>query len=127
MKNKIFYSLLRTMFFNVKFFQIKIPRILLGNRCFKASFETDDEVNIIIRNFDNYSNKQMLCFNTELMRIDSITQYSEKESDMHLVNFMHRTVFPRKAYSDFKTRRMFNQFNLYIQYIILSFNYIYWR
>lgn len=61
------------------------------------------------------------------MRIDSMTQYSEKESDICLSNFMYRTVIPRKARSDFDTCKMFNQFNLYVHYIMFSFNYMYWR
>lgn len=127
MNNKTSFNLLSTMFFNINFYQLSIPRLLIGERCFKISFNTDSDSNILIKTYDDYSNRQVIYFNTKIMRVDSMTQYSEKESDIHLLNFMHRTVIPRKAYSDFETRRMFNQFNLYVHYIIFSFNYMYWR
>lgn len=86
-----------------------------------------NEPNLIIKTCDDYINKQVIYFNTNMMRIDSMTQYSEKESDICLSNFMYRTVIPRKAHSNFDACKMFNQFNLYVHYIMFSFNYMYWR
>lgn len=127
MKNKTSFNLLNDMFFNANFFQANIPKLLIGGRCFVIDFSYNDQSNIIIKTCDDYINKQVVYFNTKLMRTDSMTQYSEKESDIHLVNFMYRTVVPRKAYSDFETRKAFDQFNLYVHYVIFSFNYMYWR
>lgn len=127
MNDKILNDLLRNMFFNIHYFPVSVPGLIIGNRCFKIDISNDEKVNIFIRTYDDFSNRQVLCFNTDMIRVDSMTQYSEKESDICLSNFMYRTVIPRKAYSDFDTRRMFNQFNLYVHYIIFSFNYMYWR
>jgi hypothetical protein len=127
MKNKIIFSLLSKMFFNAAYYQLSVPKLLIGKRCFKVDFDINDGSGIIIRNYDNYSNQQTIYFNTQMMRVNSMTQYSEKESDICLSNFMYRTVILRKARSDFDTCKMFNQFNLYVHYIMFSFNYMYWR
>ena len=115
------------MFFNAAYYQLSVPKLLIGKRCFKVDFDINDGSGIIIRNYDNYSNQQTIYFNTQMMRVNSMTQYSEKESDICLSNFMYRTVILRKARSDFDTCKMFNQFNLYVHYIMFSFNYMYWR
>lgn len=127
MNDKTSFNLLSTMSFNINFFQVNIPKLLIGGRSFVFDFGYDNESNFIIRTCDDYINKQVIYFNTNVMRVDSMTQYSEKESDIYLLNFIHRTVIPRKAHSDFDTCKMFNQFNLYIHYIMFSFNYMYWR
>ena len=127
MNDKTSFSLLGTMFFNINFFQANIPKLLIGGRSFVFDFGYDNKSNLIIKTCDHYINKQVVYFNNNVMRVDSMTQYSEKESDMHLIGFMYRTVIPRKPYSDFDTRKMFNQLNLYIHYIMFSFNYMYWR
>lgn len=127
MNDKTSFNLLSAMFFNINFFQANIPKLLIGGRCFIIDFGYEDGPNFIIRTCDDYINKQVIYFNTNMMRVDSMTQYSEKESDICLSNFMYRTVIPRKAHSDFDTCKMFNQFNLYVHYIMFSFNYMYWR
>lgn len=127
MNNKTFYNLLRTMFFNASYYQLNAPGLLIGRRCFKIDFSINDGSGIVIRNYDNYLNQQTIYFNTRIMRIESMTEYSEMESNIHLIGLMHSVVVPKKARSDFETRRMFNQFNLYVQYIIFLFNYMYWR
>ena len=127
MNDKILNNLLRNMFFNIHYFPVSVPGLVIGNRCFKIDISDSEEVNILIRTYDDFSNKQVIYFNTNMMRVDSMTQYSEKESDIHLSNFMYRTVILRKPYSDFDARKMFNQFNLYVHYIMFSFNYMYWR
>jgi len=127
MNDKTSFNLLSTMFFNINFFQVNIPKLLIGGRSFVFDFGYDNELNLIIKTCDDYTNKQVVYFNTNMMRVDSMTQYSEKESDIYLVNFIHRTVIPRKAHSDFDTRMVFNQINLYMYYIMFSFNYMYWR
>lgn len=125
MKNKIIFSLLSKMFFNAAYYQLSVPKLLIGERCFKVDFDINDGSGIVIRNYDNYSNKQTIYFNTQMMRVESMTQYSERESDTNFKNIMYRTVIPRRAYSDFETRKVFDQFNLYVHYIMFSFNYMY--
>lgn len=127
MNDKISFSLLSAMSFNINFFQASIPKLSIGGRSFVFDFGYDNEPNLIIKTCDDYINKQVVYFNTNMMRVDSMTQYSEKESDICLSNFMYRTVILKKAHSDFETHRMFNQFNLYVHYIMFSFNYMYWR
>lgn len=127
MNDKTSFSLLSAMSFNINFFQVNIPKLLIGGRSFVLDFGYDNEPNLIIKTCDDYINKQVIYFNINMMRVDSMTQYSEKESDIHLIDFMYRTVIPKKAHSDFDTRKMFNQFNLYVHYIMFSFNYMYWR
>lgn len=127
MNDKTNFCLFSAMSFNVNFFQANIPKLLIGGRCFIIDFGYEDGSNLIIKTCDDYINKQVIYFNINVMRIDSMTQYSEKESDICLSNFMYRTVIPRKAHSDFDTCKMFNQFNLYVHYIMFSFNYMYWR
>lgn len=127
MNDKISFNLLSAMSFNINFFQASMPKLLIGGRSFVFDFGYDSEPNLIIKTCDDYINKQVIYFNTNMMRVDSMTQYSEKESDIHLIDFMYRTVIPRKVHSDFDTCKMFNQFNLYVHYIMFSFNYMYWR
>lgn len=127
MNDKTSFNLLSTMSFNINFFQANIPKLLIGGRSFVFDFGYDNGSNFIIKTCDDYINKQVVYFNTNMMRVDSMTQYSEKESDIHLSDFIYRTVIPRKAHSDFDTCKMFDQFNLYIHYIMFSFNYMYWR
>ena len=126
MNDKTKFSLLSTMYFNVNFFQADIPKLLIGGRCFIIDFGYEDGPNFIIRTCDNYTNKQVLYFNTDVTHIDSMTQYSEKESDIYLRNIIYRPIISR-TYSDFETSKVLDRFNLYVQYIILSFNYMYWR
>lgn len=127
MNDKTNFCLLSAMSFNVNFFQANIPKLLIGGRCFIIDFGYEDGPNLIIKTCDDYINKQVIYFNTNMMRVDSMTQYSEKGLDIHLPDFIHRTVIPRKTHSDFNTCKMFNQFNLYVHYIMFSFNYMYWR
>ena len=127
MNDKISFSLLSTMSFNINFFRANIPKLLIGGRCFIIDFGYEDGSNLIIKTCDDYINKQVVYFNTNVMRVDSMTQYSEKESDIQLLNFMYRTVIPRKAHSDFDTSKVLDRFNLYIHYIMFSFNYMYGR
>lgn len=127
MNDKTNFCLLSAMSFNVNFFQANIPKLLIGGRSFVFDFGYDNEPNLIIKTCDDYINKQVVYFNINMMRVDSMTQYSEKGLDIRLSDFIHRTVIPRKAHSDFNTCKMFNQFNLYVHYIMFSFNYMYWR
>lgn len=127
MNDKILNNLLRNMFFNIHYFPVSVPGLVIGNRCFKIDISDSEEVNILIRTYDDFSNKQVLSFNTDIMCIDSMTYYSEKESDITFMSFMHHVVIPKKPYSDFDTCMVFNQINLYVQYIMFSFNYMYWR
>jgi len=127
MNDKTNFCLFSAMSFNVNFFQANIPKLLIGGRCFIIDFGYDNEPNLIIKTCDDYINKQVVYFNINMMRVDSMTQYSEKGLDIRLPDFIHRTVIPRKAHSDFNTCKMFNQFNLYVHYIMFSFNYMYWR
>lgn len=127
MNDKTNFCLFSAMFFNINFFQANIPKLLIGGRSFVFDFGYEDGSNLIIKTCDDYINKQVIYFNTNMMRIDSMTQYSEKESDICLSNFMYRTVIPNKVCSEFDTYKVLKQFNLYVQYIILSFNLMYWR
>ena len=127
MNDKTSFNLLSVMFFNINFFRANIPKLLIGGRSFVFDFGYEDGSNLIIKTCDDYINKQVIYFNTNMMRVDSMTQYSEKGLDIRLPDFIHRTVIPRKAHSDFDTCKMFNQFNLYVHYIMFSFNYMYWR
>ena len=127
MKDKTSFNLLSTMFFNINFFRANIPKLLIGGRSFVFDFGYENGSNLIIKTCDDYINKQVIYFNTNMMHVDSMTQYSEKGLDICLSDFMYRTVIPRKPYSNFDTQKMFNQFNLYIHYIMFSFNYMYWR
>lgn len=127
MNDKTSFGLLSAMSFNINFFQANIPKLLIGRRSFVFDFSYYNESNLIIKTCDDYANKQVVYFSINVMRVNSMTQYSEKESDIHLSDFMYRTVIPRKAHSDFDTCKMFNQFNLYVHYIMFSFNYMYWR
>lgn len=108
MNDKTSFHLLSAMSFNIKFFQANIPKLLIGGRSFVFDFGYEDGSNLIIKTCDDYINKQVIYFNINVMRVDSMTQYSEKESDICLSNFMYRTVIPRKAHSDFDTCKMFN-------------------
>lgn len=127
MKNKTSSRLLSAMFFNVSFFQSRIPTLIIGDRRFKVDFNVDDGANIIVRTYDNFLNEQIIFFSTRLMAIESMTQLSTKEEDALFSNLIHRTVIPRKLYSEFDTYKILKQFNLYVQYIIFSFNYMHWR
>lgn len=127
MKNKTSFSLLSTMFFNVSYFQATIPKLLIGNRCFKIDFNADDGSSLIVRTYDDFLNEQAIFFNIKNMRVESITVLSTGDQDVSFFNFIHRTVIPRKMHSDFDTCKILDQFNLYVQYIILSFNFMYWR
>lgn len=125
MKNKMSSSLLRTMFFNVSYFQAIVPKLFIGGRRFKIDFNNNDESSIIVKTYDNYLNEQIVFFSIKLMAVESITQLSTKENGMLLSNLIH--FVPNKVCSEFDTYKVLKQFNLYIQYIILSFNYMYWR
>lgn len=127
MNDKTSFSLLSIMFFNINFFRANIPKLLIGGRSFVFDFGYDNGQNLIIKTCDDYINKQIVYFNINIMRIDSMTQYSEKESDICFSNFMDCTVIPRKIHSDFETSKVLDRFNLYIHYIMFSFNYMYWR
>lgn len=125
MNDKMSSSLLRTMFFNVSYFQAIVPKLFIGGRRFKIDFNDNDESSIIVKTYDNYSNEQIVFFNTRLMAVESMTQLSTKENGMLLSNLIH--FVPNKVCSEFDTYKVLKQFNLYIQYIILSFNLMYWR
>lgn len=125
MKNKTKLSLLSTMFFNVSYFQAIVPKLFIGGRRFKNDFNNNDESSIIVKTYDNYLNEQIVFFNTRLMAVESITQLSTKENGMLLSNLIH--FVPNKICSEFDTYKVLKQFNLYVQYIILSFNLMYWR
>lgn len=125
MKNKMSSSLLRTMFFNVNYFQATVPKLFIGGRRFKIDFNDDDGSSIIVKTYDNYSNEQIVFFSIKLMAVESMTQLSTKENGMLLSNLIH--FVPNKVCSEFDTYKVLKQFNLYVQYIILSFNLMYWR
>lgn len=125
MNNKMSSSLLRTMFFNVSYFQAIIPKLFIGGRRFKIDFNNNDESSIIVKTYDNYLNEQIVFFSIKLMAVESMTQLSTKENGMLLSNIIH--FVPNKVCSEFDTYKVLKQFNLYVQYIILSFNLMYWR
>lgn len=125
MNDKMSSNLLRTMFFNVSYFQAIIPKLFIGGRRFKIDFNNNDESSIIVKTYDNYLNEQIVFFNTRLMAVESMTQLSTKENGMLLSNLIH--FVPNKICSEFDTYKVLKQFNLYVQYIIFSFNYMYWR
>ena len=125
MKNKMSSSLLRTMFFNVSYFQAIVPKLFIGGRRFKIDFNNDDESSIVVKTYDNYLNEQIVFFSIKLMAVESMTQLSMKENGMLLSNLIH--FVPNKVCSEFDTYKVLKQFNLYVQYIILSFNLMYWR
>ena len=125
MKNKISSSLLRTMFFNVNYFQATVPKLFIGGRRFKIDFNDDDGSSIIVKTYDNYLNEQIVFFSIKLMAVESMTQLSTKENGMLFSNLIH--FVPNKVRSEFDTYKVLKQFNLYVQYIILSFNLMYWR
>ena len=125
MKNNMSSSLLRTMFFNVNYFQATVPKLFIGGRRFKIDFNDDDGSSLIVKTYDNYSNEQIVFFSTRLMAVESMTQLSTKENGMLLSNLIH--FVPNKICSEFDTYKVLKQFNLYVQYIILSFNLMYWR
>lgn len=125
MKNKMSSSLLRTMFFNVSYFQAIVPKLFIGGRRFKIDFNNNDESSIIVKTYDNYLNEQIVFFSIKLMAVESMTQLSTKENGMLFSNLIH--FVPNKICSEFDTYKVLKQFNLYVQYIILSFNLMYWR
>lgn len=125
MNDKMSSSLLRTMFFNVSYFQAIVPKLFIGGRRFKIDFNNNDESSIIVKTYDNYLNEQIVFFSIKLMAVESMTQLSTKENGMLLSNLIH--FVPNKICSEFDTYKVLKQFNLYVQYIILSFNYMYWR
>ena len=125
MNNKMSSSLLRTMFFNVSYFQAIVPKLFIGGRRFKIDFNNNDESSIIVKTYDNYLNEQIVFFSIKLMAVESMTQLSTKENGMLLSNLIH--FVPNKICSEFDTYKVLRQFNLYVQYIILSFNLMYWR
>lgn len=125
MKDKMSSSLLRTMFFNVSYFQAIVPKLFIGGRRFKIDFNSNDESSIIVKTYDNYLNEQIVFFSIKLMAVESMTQLSTKENGMLLSNLIH--FVPNKVYFEFDTYKVLKQFNLYVQYIILSFNLMYWR
>lgn len=125
MNDKMSSSLLRTMFFNVRYFQAIVPKLFIGGRRFKIDFNNNDESSIIVKTYDNYLNEQIVFFSIKLMAVESMTQLSTKENGMLLSNLIH--FVPNKVCSEFDTYKVLKQFNLYVQYIILSFNYMYWR
>ena len=118
-------SLLRIMFFNVNYFQATVPKLFIGGRRFKIDFNNNDESSIIVKTYDNYLNEQIVFFNTRLMAVESMTQLSTKENGMLLSNLIH--FVSNKICSEFDTYKVLKQFNLYVQYVILSFNLMYWR
>ena len=125
MNNKTKLSLLSTMFFNVSYFQTIVPKLFIGGRRFKIDFNNNDESSIIVKTYDNYLNEQIVFFSIKLMAVESMTQLSTKENGMLLSNLIH--FVPNKICSEFDTYKVLKQFNLYVQYIILSFNLMYWR
>lgn len=125
MNNKTKFSLLSTMFFNVNYFQATVPKLFIGGRRFKIDFNDNDGSSIIVKTYDNYSNEQIVFFSIKLMAVESMTQLSTKENGMLLSNLIH--FVPNKICSEFDTYKVLKQFNLYVQYIILSFNLMYWR
>lgn len=125
MNDKMSSSLLRTMFFNVRYFQAIVPKLFIGGRRFKIDFNDYDGSSLIVKTYDNYSNEQIVFFSIKLMAVESMTQLSTKENGMLLSNLIH--FVPNKVCSEFDTYKVLKQFNLYVQYIILSFNLMYWR
>ena len=125
MNNKTRVNLLNTMFFNVSYFQATVPKLFIGGRRFKIDFNDYDESSIIVKTYDNYSNEQIVFFSIKLMAVESMTQLSTKENGMLLSNLIH--FVPNKVCSEFDTYKVLKQFNLYVQYTILSFNLMYWR
>lgn len=125
MKDKMSSSLLRTMFFNVSYFQATVPKLFIGGRRFKINFNDDYGSSIVVKTYDNYLNEQIVFFSIKLMAVESMTQLSTKENGMLLSNLIH--FVPNKVCSEFDTYKVLKQFNLYVQYIILSFNLMYWR
>lgn len=125
MNDKMSSSLLRTMFFNVSYFQAIVPKLFIGGRRFKIDFNNNDESSIIVKTYDNYLNEQIVFFSIKLMAVESMTQLSTKENGMLLSNLIH--FVPNKICSEFDTYKVLKQFNLYVQYVILSFNLMYWR
>ena len=125
MNDKMSSSLLRTMFFNVSYFQAIVPKLFIGGRRFKINFNDNDESSIIVKTYDNYLNEQIVFFSVKLMAVESMTQLSTKENGMLFSNLIH--FVPNKICSEFDTYKVLKQFNLYVQYIILSFNLMYWR
>lgn len=125
MNDKMSSSLLRTMFFNVSYFQAIVPKLFIGSRRFKIDFNDNDGSSIIVKTYDNYLNEQIVFFSIKLMAVESMTQLSTKENGMLFSNLIH--FVPNKVCSEFDTYKVLKQFNLYVQYIILSFNYMYWR
>lgn len=125
MKDKTKLSLLSAMFFNVNYFQAIVPKLFIGGRRFKIDFNNNDESSIIVKTYDNYLNEQIVFFSIKLMAVESMTQLSTKENGMLLSNLIHFVL--NKVCSEFDTYKVLKQFNLYVQYIILSFNLMYWR
>ena len=125
MNNKTKFSLLSTMFFNVSYFQAIVPKLFIGGRRFKIDFNNNDESSIIVKTYDIYLNEQIVFFSIKLMAVESMTQLSTKENGMLFSNLIHFD--PNKICSEFDTYKVLKQFNLYVQYIILSFNLMYWR
>lgn len=125
MNNKTKLSLLSTMFFNVSYFQAIVPKLFIGGRRFKIDFNNNDELSIIVKTYDNYLNEQIVFFSKKLMAVESMTQLSTKENGMLFSNLIH--FVPNKVCSEFDTYKVLKQFNLYVQYVILSFNLMYWR
>lgn len=125
MNNKMSSSLLKIMFFNVSYFQAIVPKLFIGGRRFKIDFNNNDESSIIVKTYDNYLNEQIVFFSIKLMAVESMTQLSTKENGMLFSNLIH--FVPNKVCSEFDTYKVLKQFNLYVQYVILSFNLMYWR
>lgn len=125
MNDKTKLNLLSAMFFNVSYFQAIIPKLFIGGRRFKIDFNNNDESSIIVKTYDNYLNEQIVFFSIKLMAVESMTQLSTKENGMLFSNIIH--FVPNKVCSEFDTYKVLKQFNLYVQYIILSFNLMYWR
>lgn len=125
MNDKMSSSLLRTMFFNVSYFQAIVPELFIGGRRFKINFNDNYGSSIVVKTYDNYLNEQIVFFSIKLMAVESMTQLSTKENGMLFSNLIH--FVPNKICSEFDTYKVLKQFNLYVQYIILSFNYMYWR
>lgn len=113
------------MYFNIRYFQAIVPKLFIGGRRFKIDFNDDDGSSLIVKTYDNYSNEQIVFFSTRLMAVESMTQLSTKENYMLFSNLIH--FVPNKICSEFNTYKVLKQFNLYVQYVILSFNLMYWR
>ncbi|MBB1552764.1 MAG: hypothetical protein HG453_001035 [Clostridiales bacterium] len=113
------------MYFNVSYFQAIVPKLFIGGRRFKINFNDDYGLSIIVKTYDNYLNEQIVFFSIKLMAVESMTQLSTKENGMLLSNIIH--FVPNKVCSEFDTYKVLKQFNLYVHYVILSFNLMYWR